>query len=768
MSLLLLVFTGTVAAQKQKELEYKVKTVTSIREIAKETTGEPDLWEMILLYNNLKSPVDVVTGIVLKIPVENVKKTRAAVDEASKLIQLATDEGAKILAQEEINKASVFLNDARERRKVTDWKGSLDAAENARQLAQQALKLSREKRTVTGSAVLSYKKGGVENKKGNETSWKPSDLLASFIENERVRTLAASLAEIQFQDNSKIKLNENSQVTIQQNKVDLLKSKTESSVKIEKGDAFALLGGNSAKKKFKVSIPGVESNIKSKSFWVNRDNNNTKLANYDGEIELTSKNGKKVSVKENQGSTISDNGNITAPKDLLKSPLLLQPGNADTILSVDYSFEWEKVPGASKYWVMIASDNVFKKILVSDKAVSGTSFKTKLDPGYYYWRVAAVDKDGFPGPFSDKREALLSLDTEAPYLMINNPVDGFLTAEAMIEVSGEVETGATLSINNNPLKSTSNGKFTYSIKLVTGPNVILAVALDKAGNKSEVKRTVFYNSGSSVPLVYDSSLISTGEKSFITSFAQLRLKGQTIPECNLTFTGTDNKEIKTVSDASGFFMSDINLNTGMNMLSVTLKDKYGKSYSDKVSIELDTLTPVIAVEDFPEALTKEKTGTFAGTVKNSTQFLVNDENIPVTGEKFTKVLQLKEGENRFVIRVKRKNGKQVLLNRVVNCDFTPPQLVGSKVITPKVTNDKRIELSITAEDKSDVARSIRVVYKVGETIYDGTASIVDGKQEYRLSANTSEAAGKSVKIISAILEDILGNVKEYVITPDAQ
>ena len=64
-------------------------------------------------------------------------------------------------------------------------------------------------------------------------------------------------------------------------------------------------------------------------------------------------------------------------------------------------FVWKSVPGAVRYRVMLDFSHTFNKPLF-DKTVSETTqMLTGLDVGKYYWRVAAIDREGVEGPFSE-------------------------------------------------------------------------------------------------------------------------------------------------------------------------------------------------------------------------------------------------------------------------------------------------------------------------------------------------------------------------------
>jgi hypothetical protein len=64
--------------------------------------------------------------------------------------------------------------------------------------------------------------------------------------------------------------------------------------------------------------------------------------------------------------------------------------------------QWDKVEGASGYRLLLASDSLMQRIVISDSALTDTSmFFTALIDSTYWWKVAAKNELGW-GPWSDE------------------------------------------------------------------------------------------------------------------------------------------------------------------------------------------------------------------------------------------------------------------------------------------------------------------------------------------------------------------------------
>ena len=116
-------------------------------------------------------------------------------------------------------------------------------------------------------------------------------------------------------------------------RANLLEDTGEAKVSLVKGDVFALLADSKKNDRFHLDIPGVKTKVDSKYFWVGRDKQVTRFANYDGKLEISSA-GSKVILKKNQGSVILHNKKPTSPRELLTRPKLLKPeSGAEDLMS---------------------------------------------------------------------------------------------------------------------------------------------------------------------------------------------------------------------------------------------------------------------------------------------------------------------------------------------------------------------------------------------------------------------------------------------------
>jgi len=87
----------------------------------------------------------------------------------------------------------------------------------------------------------------------------------------------------------------------------------------------------------------------------------------------------------------------------------------------------------------------------------------------------------------------ITLDTSPPFLKLDSSLSSWMEVYTeTLEVKGEVEVGANLTINGVPVSYDSQGKFSYTVRLQEGNNSIQIVAVDKAGNSNSIYLPVKY------------------------------------------------------------------------------------------------------------------------------------------------------------------------------------------------------------------------------------------------------------------------------------
>jgi hypothetical protein len=754
---LFFVLIGNSSAQSNriKTIQYENQ---SLRELANEYLGNPDYWETILQFNNLTSLSELETGMDLEIPVGIVSSTLLKMDEAKSKISDANNNGAKVLTPKLVTEAELNFNKVLSLKQDGNWDEAYDTLQDVLRLASESLKQVLSLRESSADATISFTKGDVEKRKPSERLWNEADLFAKLYEADRTRTLANSVAEITFIDMSRIRLNENSQALIQHSRIDILKNITQTKVKLVKGDAFAYLL-KSPKKKFDIDIPGLDVRIKSKSFWVEKETKATKIANYEGEIELLANN-KAVVVKENQGSIIPDGGVPSTPKDLLPPPALSHPSNMKKIFVTNIELSWEEVIDAKQYWVELATDISFQKIFYSNKKNMRNSLEiSDLKSGVYYWHVCTIDELGFPGEFSKQNYFIINEDVTKPFLLVTSPNNMEVTKYKTIMVTGEKESGLDLYINEKLIELDANTKFNSEVELNKGENKIVITSVDESGNSATIVRTIFYEPSEVVENEFANLNLLSDKSTIITNQSEVTLSGKTRSFSNIKYYFNKN-EVSTFADTNGNYSAKLNIKNSKTKIKQVITTPAGYSKTSEFIILFDDKNPIINITSIIPKITKEELIKIGGEVIEGDSLFINSEVIEISNSKFEKTINLKEGKNRIFIFATDVANNRAEKNSIITKDATPPKLLEYKLLQDS-KNKKEYLLKISASDISGLTKQTVATIAIDGVEKEMVLRMTsEGVYSKRIFVNSQKA---KVEIKFILLKDYLGNSKKYVI-----
>jgi hypothetical protein len=231
-------------------------------------------------------------------------------------------------------------------------------------------------------------------------------------EGDWIRTRAKSSAEVQQDDGTVIVLRPNTKILFEAHG-EAVTARGEirtTRMKLDQGSILSRVKKLAQRdSRFEITTPTATSFIRGTEFRVKVEPEGaTRLEVLEGRVDFGDS-GQQVSVDGNFGSLVTAQGAAPeAPHALPPAPAeLLSPENRQ-VLEGDlamYDFSWSSTPGAVRYHVEVAADADFKQ-LVDETWVDGTSAKVQsldlsdLEPGTYFWRVSALDAQGYESGWS--------------------------------------------------------------------------------------------------------------------------------------------------------------------------------------------------------------------------------------------------------------------------------------------------------------------------------------------------------------------------------
>ena len=723
-----------------------VKEGQNIRDLAKTYLDDPNLWTEILRTNNLKSPADVKPNMTLKLPdpiinkaADELKKAQQAIDEASKA-------GAKVFAPGMIAMAIQLQNDALAKRKARDWDACYQLAREALNKAEEAVRKSPDRTEAAGQAVLADRKGTVQSRKPSDQLWNDLSVKAILVEGEKVRTLSESYAEIQFKDNKRVRLNENSQIVISKMEAKILKDKEESSVSLMKGDAYMLL-------------------------------DNKPRAEGRGERA--------------EGSDPAGTHPLATASRQLSSPNLISPANSTALLfrpgQNQIELKWEKVPDASSYWLEIAADRGFKRMALNQKNLEQPSFNYQSKDGVFYWRVAAVDASGFPGTNSRVRFFKITTDTEPPYLVIHSPRTDEILPASPARIRGETEGDAVLSFDGKTVSVSGKGVYAFDIPLTKGVNQILLKATDKAGNVTEMSRSFFFDPNVDVEIHYDTTLLRIAPKHFITRHSAFTLIGRTEPNTAVSVrpaeaaprSGKSKKRgrrrkaapaakqetvtilPKCFADDKGRFHLNLPIEKAKTEFILSVTSLGGHVTRDTFIVEADKRPPEIRLSNDPPLVSAVEELLLSGNISEKSSVSLNGSEIEYAKKQFDETVELKPGTNSIQLIAQDYAGNISFLDRKIILDRHPPKFLSYKLSQKVASGGESFFVSVLAEDESGLKEAAEFKIQAGEYVHTGFLKLNNATRTYHGTVNLPEQAKGKIRLSYVKLSDYNDNHKEY-------
>ncbi|WP_299164950.1 FecR domain-containing protein [uncultured Tateyamaria sp.] len=726
----------------------------TLRGVVSEHLNDPDLWPYVLELNAIASPAAVVPGTELQMPVKQVRAADAALAKALKAIQAANAEGAQVFAPVEIGQALENREAAVGQREVGAWVEVVDLSDIATLLAMEALDISIAQRDRAAEAVVSDVQGDVEGRAPEEPRWSGRGLNDVLVEFERVRTLSDSTTQVTFRDLSRLRLNANSNATIQRMRSDPLTGTEVTKVSLVNGDFYALLNQLSEKTAFEVDVPGVETTTNSGDFWIKNDATGARFVNYDTPALQVSDGNETIQINENEGLVLTSSGAQRA--EVLDAPALEQPALGAILYDGFAPLGWSAFEGAEGYWVEVAVDPGFNQMQVSEWGVRGTTLDTApLPPRTYHWRVAALDRLGLPGQWSVPQSFTLRVDETPPFLTLLAPGDGEIVTQPAIEIFGASEPDAEVQLNGAPVPLGADGSFIVETTLTPGPNILTLRAVDAAGNESATAQTVVYRPAAQVDVSLSPTLPRLGNALATRSGELSVFAASTAAEgADVLVQSGGTEVLRAVVGPAGAISFSVPASETPQGYTLAVLGPSGL-IEGRLDFEViqDRTPPETTLDSPPPKATDLDEIELIGDAGDAAQLTINGADVPLDQGRFAVSLSLVQGLNLFDLVATDTVGNVNATRLQTLYDIDPPDVQSVEVGRPKGANGP-IEIVVQASDPSGLRQAASFLLQVGAQEREGFLRC-DSAAGLCRAALPPEAG--ALELIEVVIEDYAGN-----------
>lgn len=758
-----LLLVGCGPARAQETLIARLGPQQTIRDLAEQYLGDPNLWPEILSASSLASITEVSAGIELRIPVNEISSANQALADSLIQIQLANLAGAQIFAPAEITRAIDLYDRARAERLRREWLRTRALALESRAEATSALSISEEFRGRPAEALLSDRQGFVEGQRPEDLGWRNLGLASVLIEQERVRTLSDSTAQITFRDASRLRLNANATAVIQVMRADPLSREEAAKVSLIEGDFYVLMSADSARRSFDVEIPEVSATVQSGDFWVQADANGARFTNYDTNVVEISTATQTLTLGQNEGAVVPTGGASQGAVDLLTPSELISPADGAVIFTPAAQLSWAAREGAAGFWLEVATDPQFDRMVASRFGLDQPAFDTDpLEPGVYYWRVSDLDQFGLPGQRSEIRSFERANDTTAPYLTIDGAPTGTIVREAALTVTGRSEPGVTLTLNDVPVAVAADGAYSTIVTLAEGDSVLRAVATDLAGNVSTKERSVTLMSDRQSLVAFDAAIPTSGPGHFLTIESVLSLSGTTTP-----LSGVEIREpggavrSSAVSDGNGLFHVNVPLLAPEESFEIAVIAPSGFISTEPFAASIDSEAPAVTLATPVPRLTAATELVFAGTTEADAFLTLNGELVELRDGAFSVAIPLRAGPNALELISADAVGNIRVDTWTVVLDQDAPELVTANLEREPEGDRVRLYIDVAAADSSGLAAAAPFTLATASGPTSGYLRFNRATNTYSGSVSVASSDAAAARLTSIELRDDAGNTRTF-------
>jgi len=324
----------------------------------------------------------------------------------------------------------------------------------------------------------------------------------------------------------------------------------------------------------------------------------------------------------------------------------------------------------------------------------------------------------------------LYLDITPPPLTVTGPRDGLLTNQPTVTVAGRTETGASVTVNGQPVDVNPDGSFSAVLEMKSGPNFITVVASDAAGNHNTVLRSVVLDNELRLDIIAPADRL-------VTTQVTILVTGTTDTDALVRL----NNGIISI-DTDGNFSVTYTLDEGWNTLVFTASDRAGNARSVNLTVQLDTESPVVELgSPASGAMLRSKDVAVSGICEPGITLTVNGQPVDTASGRFNTTVNLPEGANRILVEARDAAGNRVSFSVPLTVDLTAPSL---DIVEPSNgfrTTDRSVLIVGLTEPGARV--TVNDVPAMVDAFGKFTVELTLTRGKNGVSATSTDAAGNS-------------------------
>lgn len=345
--------------------------------------------------------------------------------------------------------------------------------------------------------------GSVKVKAVGTFEWVSADTKMVLKKNDLVRTGTGSAAEITFFDGTVVHVRPDSLITIEETSEDPSTKQRRVAWHVSSGEVnFQTVRKNVPGSATEISTPTVRGTLGENAAANIRvaETGDSDIRLFRGTAKTETKTGQKIDLSANEALKVDAGGKAGPKVSLPPTPILMVPPHQAEISYPDPAkattlFVWKPVTEAASYHLLVDSTPFFNRPFVDRKGIKDLQQEIRgLEEGKYYWKVAAANRDGVEGSFTEFWRFTVTKPKQATGSGGAPPpltIDMLDVRAQIVQVKGRTEPGASVSVNGQRVDVQSDGSFNEFITLEKlGRQVVVIRATGLNGGVAEQKRTI--------------------------------------------------------------------------------------------------------------------------------------------------------------------------------------------------------------------------------------------------------------------------------------
>lgn len=279
-------------------------------------------------------------------------------------------------------------------------------------------------------------------------------------------------------------------------------------------------------------------------------------------------------------------------------------------------------------------------------------------------------------------------ETSEPELTVTNcPERSYkekVTITGTVEDENDSEPVVTI---NNKKADCYRGEWSMTVYLTEGKNRFIIKAENYSGKSTTIERTIKYILPA--PELKITSCPETSSKDKVVITGTVKDENDNAPRVFV-----NREEVDVVF---GKWSKTVYLKEGKNIFTIKAVNDDGEEASEERTIIYSIGTPKITFTNCPE-ITNQKTISITGKVEDSSyvELYMNDQQVSLIGNSFTKKVTLNEGDNTYVFRAINEYGKSSMVTKkIVYSEIKAPNLTVDEVNQTSTVKDITISGSVS-------------------------------------------------------------------------